>query len=216
MQLQAISDTYQDLFNTMVISPTRLPEAETVARQILKGKDIYSKISANLQASSPGAGMIVGPDGKLVKLAAKPIPWYFIGIIHSMECSCNFGRHLHNGDPLRARTIQVPKGRPLADPWNGKGAAYTFTQSAQDALTMLGFHVQGSWNLNLCLYRLEKYNGFGYIRQGIKTPYLWAATSHYTKGKFTSDGDFDKNAVSTQIGAAVLIRLLTDKTLDVV
>lgn len=194
-KLSEISDKYQDLYNRMVFRPERMKDAEAAARLILKGKANYERVSEKL-------------GGK--------IPWYFIGITHYMECSCNFSRHLHNGDHLTKRTIRVPAGRPKADPWNGSGKPYTFIESAMDALTMKGFHVQQSWNINLTLYRLEKYNGFGYIRRGIYTPYLWSGTTHYTKGKFIKDGVFDSNAISSQIGAAVLIRLLTDKTMNVV
>lgn len=194
-KLKEISDKYQDLYNRMVFRPEIMKDAEAAARLILKGKENYDRVSEKL-------------GGK--------IPWYFIGITHYMECSCNFSRHLHNGDPLTKKTIRVPAGRPKADPWNGSGKPYTFIESAMDALTMKGFHVQKSWDINLTLYRLEKYNGFGYIRRGIYTPYLWSGTTHYTKGKFIKDGVYDSNAISSQIGAAVLIRLLTDKTMNVV
>lgn len=194
-KLKDISERYQDLYNRMVFRPERMKQAEEAAKLILRGKANYERVSDKL-------------GGK--------IPWYFIGITHYMECSCNFNRHIHNGDPLVRRTVRVPAGRPIADPWNGRGNPYTFLESAIDALRMKGFHVQESWNINLTLYRLEKYNGFGYVRRGIYTPYLWAGTTHYSKGKFVRDGVFDPNAVSEQVGAAVLIRLLTDKTLNVV
>lgn len=193
--LQDISTRYQELYNSMTFRPERMKQAEDTARLILKGKANYERVSEK---------------------AGGKIPWYFIGIIHMMECGCSFSKHLHNGDSLAKRTWQVPAGRPLAEPWSGKGSAYTFLESAIDALRLKGFHVQESWNINLMLYRLEKYNGFGYIRKGIATPYLWAGTNHYKKGKFVNDGVFDPEAVSGQIGAAVLIRLLTDKTLNVV
>lgn len=194
-KLKDISERYQDLYNRMVFRPERMKQAEDAAKLILRGKANYERVSDKL-------------GGK--------IPWYFIGITHYMECSCNFNRHLHNGDPLTKRTVRVPAGRPIADPWNGRGNPYTFLESAIDAMRLKGFHVQESWNINLTLYRLEKYNGFGYVRRKIYTPYLWAGTTHYSKGKFVRDGVFDPNAVSEQIGAAVLIRLLTDKTLNVV
>lgn len=194
-KLKDISERYQDLYNRMVFRPERMKQAEEAAKLILRGKANYERVSDKL-------------GGK--------IPWYFIGITHYMECSCNFNRHIHNGDPLVRRTVRVPAGRPIADPWNGRGNPYTFLESAIDAMRLKGFHVQESWNINLTLYRLEKYNGFGYVRRGIYTPYLWAGTTHYSKGKFVRDGVFDPNAVSEQIGAAVLIRLLTDKTLNVV
>ena len=34
---------------------------------------------------------------------ATGVPWYVVAIIHNMEASQNFKRHLHNGDPLTAR-----------------------------------------------------------------------------------------------------------------
>ena len=44
------------------------------------------------------------------------VPWYFVAIIHGMEGGFDTKAHLHNGDPLKAKTVQVPKGRPT--PWN--------------------------------------------------------------------------------------------------
>src|SRR5262245_37104577 len=40
------------------------------------------------------------------------VPWYVVGLIHLMEAGGNFACHLHNGDSLSGRTVQVPKGRP--------------------------------------------------------------------------------------------------------
>jgi lysozyme family protein len=63
----------------------------------------------------------------------------------------------------------------------------------------------------------KRYNGFGYRRQQIVfTPYLWAATNHYTKGKYVEDGVYDPNAIDHQLGCAPLIRYLTDRTLGIV
>ena len=133
------------------------------------------------------------------------IPWYVVGLIHAMEASLNFTRHLHNGDPLTARTVNVPKGRPKT----GK-PPFTWEQSARDALRYDGFDKVGDWSLTSTLYQLERYNGFGYRAHGINTPYLWSFSNHYTRGKYTSDGQFDANVVSKQIGAAVLLRRMVD------
>ncbi len=45
--------------------------------------------------------------------AYSAVPWYVIGIIHSLEGGLNFSTHLHNGDSLHKRTTHVPSGRPL-------------------------------------------------------------------------------------------------------
>jgi hypothetical protein len=62
---------------------------------------------------------------------------------------------------------------------------------------------------------MERYNGFGYRPKGIHSPYLWSFSNHYTKGKFTADGHFDGDAVSKQIGAAVLLRRMSEQQVAV-
>jgi lysozyme family protein len=65
-----------------------------------------------------------------------------VAVIHQMECSGDFTKHLHNGDTLKARTVQVPTGRPLT----GK-PPFTWEQSATDALTMLGINKWQDWTI---------------------------------------------------------------------
>jgi lysozyme family protein len=134
------------------------------------------------------------------------IPWFFIGIIHSLEAGFNFQGHLHNGDPLRGRTWQVPAGRPLE--WN---PPTDWIASAADALAMKKYDNQPDWTLGQMLYRFEKYNGFGYRRRGIETPYLWSFSNQYAKGKYVKDGVWDPNAVSRQCGAALLVKELVSR-----
>jgi lysozyme family protein len=131
------------------------------------------------------------------------IPWYFVGIIHAMEASFNFDAHLHNGDPLDKKTVHVPAGRPLV--WL---PPTDWPSSAEDALTIEGFANQTDWSLARTLYRMEAYNGFGSRRKGINTPYLWAFSNHYTKGKYVSDGKWNPDYVSTQCGGAVMLKAL--------
>ncbi len=131
-------------------------------------------------------------------------PWYFIAAIHGLEASYNFRAHLHNGDfPLTARTRQVPAGRPLI--WLPPS---DWESSAKDALTLLGFAGQNDWSLERTLYRLEAYNGFGYRRRGVATPYIWSFSNHYDRGKFVSDGRWNPEARSQQCGGGVVIQAL--------
>lgn len=192
-----IEAQYQDLYNSMNIRQDWQDKARNAAKTVLAGRNKYEILCNRMNSR---------------------MPWYFPGIIHMMECGCNFSRHLHNGDPLTRRTTHVPVGRPVADPWNGKGTPYTWIESAIDALSMPGksYQVQQSWTLPLMLSRLERYNGIGYIRRGVYTPYLWSGTTYYTAGKFVKDGVYDPDAVSSQVGAAVLLRYLTDKMMGVV
>jgi lysozyme family protein len=139
-------------------------------------------------------------------VAAKTgVPWWFIGIVHALEGSFNFTTHLHNGDPLTAKTVRVPAGRPLV--WNPPNDWET---SAADALQHDGLAGQGDWTLARVLYRFERYNGMSYYSHGINSPYLWSFSNQYSKGKFVADHQYDPNAVSKQCGAAVMLRALAN------
>jgi lysozyme family protein len=129
------------------------------------------------------------------------IPAYVVGVIHNMESDLNFTRHLHNGDKLTARTVHVPAGRPLTGT-----PPFTWEESAKDALQMRGMDKVTDWSISHMLLVVEGYNGFGYARRGRLSPYLWAGSNHYTKGKYVSDGKFDPEAVSNQIGAALILK----------
>ncbi|MGB3078377.1 MAG: hypothetical protein WBB31_04805 [Saprospiraceae bacterium] len=182
----ALSTEYQTMFDSCAINPTHLQEVET----------IITKINNN------------APRYKIIE-SVTMVPWYFIGVLHTMESGMNFNTHMHNGDPLTGRTVQVPKGRPVSG-----NPPFTFEESAIDAMKYKKFHQQTSWELPQILYRLEKYNGFGYMEvYHISSPYLWAGSNHYIKGKYVADGQFSSTAVSKQIGAAVLLRRMAENGL---
>jgi len=42
----------------------------------------------------------------------------------------------------------------------------------------------------------------------VLTPYLWSCTNLYSKGKYASDGNFDPNLVSAQVGAMAVLKIL--------
>jgi lysozyme family protein len=139
------------------------------------------------------------------------VPWCFVAVIHNMESSQNFGCHLHNGDPLTARTVQVPAGRPR----QGQ-PPFTWEDSAADALALKRLGADTDWSLAGILYQLESYNGWGYRRfhPDVPTPYLWSFSNHYISGKYVADGRWSDTAVSKQCGAAVLLRRMAERGLD--
>lgn len=137
------------------------------------------------------------------------VPWYFIACVHYMECSFSFKRHLHNGDPLTGFTVHVPAHRPMV----GHNPPFTFEESAVDAIKLMKYDQVTNWSLPFILLKLEGYNGFGYNKKGIHTPYLWSFSNHYTKGKYVKDGVYDADAVSTQLGAAVILKRMEQRAL---
>ena len=175
---------YETLFNSCAIRPERAAEIGAIVTKLVANRPRYEEVAA-------GTG----------------VPWFFVAVVHNMEASCKFTCHLHNGDPLAARTFQVPQGRPK------KGEPpFTWVQSACDALELKSLSARTDWSLPGTLYQLEGYNGWGYRlhHPHVLSPYLWAGSNHYTSGKYVADGTWSDTAVSKQTGAAVLLRRLAE------
>ena len=131
------------------------------------------------------------------------VPWMVIGCLHQRESGGDFTCHLHNGDPLTARTVHVPAGRPIEG-----NPPFPWEESAVDALHYEGLAGLNWIDLPSTLYRIERFNGLGYRSEGIFSPYLWAGTNHYTYGKFDEDDHFDPSEVDQQPGCAGMLSVL--------
>src|SRR5690242_19118606 len=101
---------YESLFDTCEIRPEHAHFGESLAKQIVANQSRYTAVANPFK-----------------------IPWYFIGIIHSMEGSLSFTTHLHNGDPLTALTTHAPAGRPATG-----SPPFTWEESAADAMEFEG------------------------------------------------------------------------------
>ncbi|MBD2211556.1 hypothetical protein H6G64_15770 [Calothrix sp. FACHB-156] len=187
LRLRDLKSEYQKLWNRCEIKPENVTLTQDIVATIRTNRGRYEALQRKLN-----------------------VPWYFIAVIHNMESSLKFTRHLHNGDSLKKRTFNVPSGRPIADPINGWGVGYTWEESAIDALTLHEFDKVKDWSLAAQLWQIEKYNGFGYrlYHPEVLSPYLWSGTNLYSRGKYTSDGKWDEDAVSGQMGVASLLKVL--------
>ena len=108
MKFEDLRSEYAALWAKMTVRSAFKPAIEASAAKIAANKDRYGIVSEMTS-----------------------VPWYVIGLIHQMEAGCNFGCHLHNGDPLARKTVHVPANRPEA----GNGP-YAWEISACDALAM--------------------------------------------------------------------------------
>jgi lysozyme family protein len=181
----SLKDEYATLFETCEVRPERQGNIDYYIRELERHQDAY-------QAAEEQTG----------------VPWLFTGILHGMECGFSFQRHLHNGDPLSARTVRVPAGRPSAGT-----PPFPWLVSAVDALQVKRLHEETDWSIPRQLFHFERFNGFGYRRIGIPSPYLWSFSTLYVKGKFVADGVFDPEAVSKQSGAGVILKVATARKL---
>lgn len=171
---------YEEQWDVMHQRPERIGGTMVAAKRILAGKEQYKKVELALG-----------------------VPWLVVGIIHERESSCNFKTHLHNGDPLTARTKHVPAGRPLTG-----NPPFGWITSAIDALRMKSADTFGPWTIGATGVFWEDFNGRGYLNRGLPSPYVLAGTDLYTKGKYVADGKFDKNFVDPQPGCFALLQCL--------
>jgi lysozyme family protein len=129
------------------------------------------------------------------------VPWYIIAVIHERESSQNWSRSLAQGDPWNRRSTHVPKGRGPFKSWE---------DAAVDALVNCHPYLARTkdWSIANSLKELEEYNGLGYFNKGRPSPYLWAGTNQYVKGKYVADGRYDPNHVDQQLGCAGILKVL--------
>jgi lysozyme family protein len=126
------------------------------------------------------------------------VPWDVIGGLHYRESDLDFKAHLHNGDPLYAKTRHVPRNRPPGNP------PFAWTYSAVDALRFDRLDKESWKTLNERLNNIEAFNGTGYYRYGVPSPYLYSMTSIYKSGKFISDGHYSPTAIDQEAGVAAI------------
>lgn len=133
---------------------------------------------------------------------ATGVPWPVIAVIHEREASQNFFANLAQGDPFDKVSTHVPKGR---------GPFPSFKAAAIDALTSCPPYAAKwkDWSVGGALTLLEQYNGIGYYRRGLPSPYVWAGTDQYVSGKYIADGVFDPSVVDKQLGCAGLLQAMT-------
>lgn len=129
------------------------------------------------------------------------VPWFVIAVIHEREASQRWDRSLAQGDPWNAISTHVPKGR---------GPFASWEDAAFDALVNCNpFAARNrDWSPGGTLALLEKYNGLGYANKDLPSPYIWAGTDRYVKGKYIADGKFDPEHVDKQLGCAGLIKAM--------
>ena len=175
------AEIYEQQFKHCFVLPAHLAEVQQTVVRIQRGQSQYAAVAKQFPH----------------------LPWWVVGVLHAMECDCNFNQHLHNGDPLTARTVQVPRGRPRAG-----SPPFTWAASALDALRYDCLDQVEDWSPGSALAAFERYNGLGYLGHGKPSPYLWSFTDQYTAGKFTADGHYDPHAISQQPGCAALMKLL--------
>ena len=109
------------------------------------------------------------------------------------EASSNFRDGPAQGDPIDRVSVHVPRGIGPFSTWTGAQIkAYQI-----DGLDKIGAQ---NWTWERSCYEWELFNGFGYRSHGIHSPYLWAGSNIYERGKYVADGVWSASAVDSQLG----------------
>lgn len=167
-----------------------------------------AKFTRSTQINAQAAKIIANRARYETVAKATGVPWDVIGVIHYRESSGDFAGVLHNGDRIIGTgklTVKVPKGR---------GPFSTWEEAAIDALVNTPPYAakNNDWSIAGTLDILERYNGLGYRMRGLPSPYLWAGTDQYVKGKFVADSKFDPNHVDKQLGVAPILMKIREET----
>lgn len=181
MDFEALKQAESKRWNNAKIKDGLQPSVAQVATRLLTGKERYKLVD----------------DETLV-------PWFLIAVIHERESSQSWKASLAQGDPWNKVSIHVPRGRGPFNSWE---------DAAVDALTNCSPYAAQwkDWSIGGSLLILEEYNGLGYAKKEIPSPYLWAATDQYVSGKYVADGHYDPNAIDSQLGCAALLKAMMEQ-----
>lgn len=159
---------------------TRADDARRVAQGLLVTKYHFADVSAK---------------------TGVPLAWGMASF--EREAASNFRLSPAQGDPWDRKSVNVPRNLGPYPNWEAAAEeAYHI-----DGLDALG---SGNWTWARGCYEGELFNGFGYRAHGIHSPYLWAGTNVYDRGKYTSDGNWDPNVRDQQLGIVPLMVMLIE------
>lgn len=175
-------------WKAMKIKPSFWPAAQKFAKRALVHKAEYQAIADTIKNTT-----------------GKHIPWWFIPLVHERECirgvdnwTCNLGQ----GSPFNQKSKIKPYNGPF----------HSFREAAIAALIHEAPHAASNtnWSGGGTMTIGEAYNGIGYARKGLPSPYVWSGTNQYVKGKYVKDGVFNPNTVDTQLGIAISLKAMME------
>lgn len=176
----------------MPLSPTQEQQRWDACKINPDKQAAFNSVAARLTASKARYQAVSTKTG---------VPWWFIAVVHERESSQRWDRSLAQGDPWNKKSVHVPAGRGPFNSWE---------EAAVDSLTNCAPYAARNkdWSMGNALAMLVKYNGLGYSRKGLPSPYVWAGTNQYVKGKYVADGVYDPNHTDTQLGCAGLLKVM--------
>lgn len=168
--------SYAEIIPTLKINENKIIEVKLLVEKFHKTRERYEAVSS-----------LTG------------VPSDVLFALHYRESSLNFKGVLHNGERILGtglKTRLVPKGRGPFESWE---------EAAIDAMEIEKGKFPLVWDMNGKLQFCEAYNGLGYKKKGMPSPYVLSWTNGYIKGKYVADGKYDANFVDQQCGTAAIL-----------
>lgn len=179
MTMEELKQAEAERWHSMSIAPHYAPLFAHVANELVANKERYLQVQVDTK-----------------------VPWAVVAVIHDREASQSWSANLAQGDPWDKISIHVPRGRGPFTSWEAAAC-----DALMDCAPYAGENTD--WSIGGALLALEEYNGLGYEKfHRMASPYLWAGTNQYVRGKYVADGHFDPNAVDHQLGCAGLLRAM--------
>lgn len=181
LSFEGLKNEYERNWANLEIRPSRLADANAVARKAINGKTTYQQIER-----------LTG------------VPWHFAALCHYRESNFDFDTYLGNGESLHRVTTIVPKGRgPFATFVDGAVDAFrieNFVGTHDWSIARVLFRLEA---FNGFGYHAKGCNS-PYLYGG-STLY---GPPEARAGKFVRDHVFDPNHVDSQLGTAVILRAM--------
>ena len=185
--------------------PVKLPEVGTIEVPEVPGIDpILAGITINERSVSELASVCNTIESNKERyLSAQRltgVPWDVIAACHYRESSLSFRGVLHNGEHIIGtgrKTKLVPAGRGPFGSWEA---------AAVDAMMIESSKFPKAWDTEGKLDFCERFNGMGYKKRGVSSPYVYAGTNKYSSGLYVADGKYSSTKVDLRLGTAAIIK----------
>jgi lysozyme family protein len=198
MNIASLIARNQARWDAMVLDPARLPGLRRDAARCVALKPLFLAIEA-----------------------ATKVPWWAAVTWFLRESDLDLTKQFAQGDPLDSVSVNVPRGQgPYRDHPDDKvvaidGEAVRLGAFYRSALVGLVDDAPNAakwtdWSEGgYCTITIE-FNGEGYENRGKASPYAFAGTNQYTRGKYVGDGRYDPNVVDTQPGCAAVLKCMIE------
>ena len=186
------------------VEPVIVPPIKPIPEIPIEGDDVLTALVVNESSKTELKSVcnIIKINWNEYKFVEEKtgVPADVVASCHYRESSLDFRGVLHNGEFIIGtgkKTKLVPAGR---------GPFLTWSEAAVDAMMIEKAKFPKQWDTFGKLDFCEKFNGLGYRKKGVVSPYVYAGTNKYKSGLYVADGKYDSSKIDKRLGCAAIIK----------